>query len=389
MNRGQTVFAQIIQYLSHNEFHRCVQRYHGDRGVRQFSCWEHFLSLAFAQLTYRESLRDIEVSLAAHRDKLYHSGFRSLVKRSTLADANDTRDWNIYADFAQSLIRIARPLYADTELGVDLNATVYALDATTIDLSLSLFPWAPSRYGHGGVKLHTMIDIQGAIPVFIDITHARVSDVLALDKITLQPGSYVVMDRGYIDFQRLYHLTQTLVFFVIRARGDLQYRRCLSHPVDKSTGLRSDQTIVLTGPKSSQRYPTSLRRVRFYSEEIDKHLVFLTNEFLLPAITIAALYRKRWQVELFFRWIKQHLRIKRFFGTSPNSVKTQVWSAVAVYVLIAIVKKQLALPHSLYTILQILSTTLFEKTPILLVFQRYDNQARIGDAAKQLTLFDI
>jgi hypothetical protein len=389
MNRGQTVFAQIIQYLSHNEFHRCVQRYHGDRGVRQFSCWEHFLSLAFAQLTYRESLRDIEVSLAAHRDKLYHSGFRSLVKRSTLADANDTRDWNIYADFAQSLIRIARPLYADTELGVDLNATVYALDATTIDLSLSLFPWAPSRYGHGGVKLHTMIDIQGAIPVFIDITHARVPDVLALDKITLQPGSYVVMDRGYIDFQRLYHLTQTLVFFVIRARGDLQYRRCLSHPVDKSTGLRSDQTIVLTGPKSSQRYPTSLRRVRFYSEEIDKHLVFLTNEFLLPAITIAALYRKRWQVELFFRWIKQHLRIKRFFGTSPNSVKTQVWSAVAVYVLIAIVKKQLALPHSLYTILQILSTTLFEKTPILLVFQRYDNQARIGDAAKQLTLFDI
>ena len=389
MNRGQTVFAQIIQYLSHNEFHRCVQRYHGDRGVRQFSCWEQFLALAFAQLTYRESLRDIEVSLAAHRDKLYHSGFRSLVKRSTLADANDTRDWNIYADFAQSLIHIARPLYADTELGLDLNATVYALDATTIDLSLSLFPWAPSRYGHGGVKLHTMIDIQGAIPVFIDITHARVPDVLALDKITLQPGSYVVMDRGYIDFQRLYHLTQSLVFFVIRARGDLQYRRCLSHPIDKSTGLRSDQTIVLTGPKSSQRYPTPLRRVRFYSEEIDKHLILLTNESLLPAITIAALYRKRWQVELFFRWIKQHLRIKRFFGTSPNSVKTQVWSAVAVYVLIAIVKKQLALPHSLYTILQILSTTLFEKTPILLVFQRYDNQARIEDVGKQLTLFDI
>jgi hypothetical protein len=345
--------------------------------------------LAFAQLTYRESLRDIEVSLAAHRQKLYHSGFRSLVKRSTLADANDNRDWNIYADFAQSLIQIARPLYADTDLGLDLNATVYALDATTIDLSLSLFPWAPSRYGHGGVKLHTMIDIQGAIPVFIDITHARVADVLALDKIILQPGSYVVMDRGYIDFQRLYHLNQTLVFFVIRARGDLQYRRRVSHPIDKSTGLRSDQTIVLTGPKSSQRYPMPLRRVRFYSEDIDTHLVFLTNDFVLPAITIAAIYRKRWQVELFFRWIKQHLRIKRFFGTSRNSVKTQVWSAVAVYVLIAIVKKQLALPHSLYTILQILSTTLFEKTPILLVFQRYENETRLGDASKQLKLFEI
>lgn len=389
MNRGQTVFAQIIQYISHNEFHRCVQRYNGDRGLRQFSCWEHFLALAFAQLTYRESLRDIEVSLAAHRQKLYHSGFRSLVKRSTLADANDNRDWNIYADFAQSLIQIARPLYADTDLGLDLSATVYALDATTIDLSLSLFPWAPSRYGHGGVKLHTMIDIQGAIPVFMDITHARVADVLALDKITLQPGSYVVMDRGYIDFQRLYHLNKTLAFFVIRARGDLQYRRRFSHPIDKSTGLRSDQTIVLTGPKSSQRYPTPLRRVRFYSAEIDTHLVFLTNDFVLPAITIAAIYRKRWQVELFFRWIKQHLRIKRFFGTSPNGVKTQVWSAVAVYVLIAIVKKQLALPHSLYTILQILSTTLFEKTPILLVFQRYENETRSGDASKQLKLFDI
>lgn len=389
MNRGQTVFAQLIEYISHNEFHRCVQRYQGDRRVRQLSCWEQFLALAFAQLTYRESLRDIEVSLAAHRQKLYHSGFRSLVKRSTLADANENRDWKIYADFAQGLIQIARPLYADTDLGLDLNATIYALDATTIDLCLSLFPWAPSRYGHGGVKLHTMIDIQGAIPVFIDITHARVSDVLVLDKIVPQPGSYVVMDRGYIDFQRLYRFNQALAFFVIRARGDLQFQRRHSHPIDKSTGLRSDQTIVLTGPKSSQRYPIPLRRVSYYSEEIDTRLIFLTNDFILPALTVAAIYRQRWQVELFFRWIKQHLRIKRFFGTSPNSVKTQIWSAVAVYVLIAIVKKELALPHSLYTILQILSTTLFEKTPILLVFQRYDNETRIGDASKQLILFDI
>jgi hypothetical protein len=389
MNRGQTVFSQLIQYISHNEFHQCVQRYQGDRRVRYLSCWEQFLAMAFAQLTYRESLRDIEVSLAAHRRKLYHSGFRSLVKRSTLADANEKRDWRIYADFARSLIQIARPLYADTDLGLDLNATIYALDATTIDLCLSLFPWAPSRYGHGGVKLHTMIDIQGSIPVFIDITHARVPDVLVLDKIVPQPGSYIVMDRGYIDFQRLYRFNQALAFFVIRAKGDLQFQRRRSHPIDKSTGLRSDQTIVLTGPKTSQRYPIPLRRVSYYSEEIDTRLVFLTNDFFLPALTVAMIYRYRWQVELFFKWIKQHLRIKRFFGTSSNSVKTQVWIAVAVYVLIAIVKKQLALPHSLYTILQILSTTLFEKTPVPLVFQRYDDETRIGDGFKQLMLFDI
>jgi hypothetical protein len=389
MNRGQTVFAQLIQYLSHNEFHRCVQRYHGDRRVRHLSCWEQFLAMAFAQLTYREGLRDIEVSLAAHRRKLYHSGFRSLVKRSTLADANEKRDWKIYADFAQGLIQIARPLYADTDLGLDLNATIYALDATTIDLCLSLFPWAPSRYGHGGVKLHTMIDIQGAIPVFIDITHARVPDLLVLDKILLQPGTYIVMDRGYTDFQRLYRFNQALAFFVIRAKGDLQFQRRQSHPIDKSTGLRSDQTIMLTGPLSSQRYPIPMRRVSYYSAEIDTRFVFLTNDFFLPALTVAAIYRQRWQVELFFKWIKQHLRIKRFFGTSPNSVKTQVWIAVAVYVLIAIVKKELALPHSLYTILQILSTTLFEQTPIQLMFQRYDDETKISDGSKQLMLFDF
>ena len=389
MSQEQTVFSQILQFISYDDFYTCVRRYDGNKGIRRFSCWEQFLAMAFAQLTYRESLRDIEVCLAAHQKHLYRSGFRSLVKRSTLADANDARDWRIYADFAHTLIQRARPLYAETDLGLDLDRTVYALDATTIDLCLSLFPWAPSRYGHGGVKLHTMIDIQGSIPVFIDITHARVPDVLVLDKIVPQPGSYIVMDRGYIDFERLYRFNQALAFFVIRAKGDLQFKRRQSRPIDQSTGLRCDQTIVLTGPKSSQRYPIPLRRVSYHSDEIDHRLVFLTNDFLLPALTIAALYKQRWQVELFFKWIKQHLRIKRFFGTSPNSVKTQVWIAVAVYVLISIVKKQLLLPHSLYTILQILSTTLFEKTPVQLVFQRYDDENRIGAPSKQLMLFDI
>jgi Transposase DDE domain/Domain of unknown function (DUF4372) len=389
VSQEQTVFSQILQFISYDDFYTCVRRYDGNKGIRRFSCWEQFLAMAFAQLTYRESLRDIEVCLAAHQKHLYRSGFRSLVKRSTLADANDARDWRIYADFAHTLIQRARPLYAETDLGLDLDRTVYALDATTIDLCLSLFPWAPSRYGHGGVKLHTMIDIQGSIPVFIDITHARVPDVLVLDKIVPPPGSYIVMDRGYIDFERLYRFNQALAFFVIRAKGDLQFKRRQSRPIDPSTGLRCDQTIVLTGPKSCQRYPIPLRRVSYHSDEIDHRLVFLTNDFLLPALTIAALYKQRWQVELFFKWIKQHLRIKRFFGTSPNSVKTQVWIAVAVYVLISIVKKQLLLPHSLYTILQILSTTLFEKTPVQLVFQRYDDENRIGDRSKQLMLFDI
>jgi len=389
MHRGQTIFAQLIQYLSHNEFSRCVERYEGNHRVRRLSCWEQFLAMAFAQLTYRESLRDIEVSLAAHRHSLYHSGFRSLVKRSTLADANEKRDWRIYSDFARSLIQIAQPLYAGTDIAIDLNATIYALDATTIDLCLSLFPWAPSRYDHGGIKLHTMIDIQGAIPIFIDITHARTADVLVLDKIPLQPGAYVVMDRGYIDFERLHRFNEALAYFVIRARGDLQFRRRVSRPIDPATGLRSDQTIVLTGPKSSLRYPIPLRRVSYRSLDTGTSFVFLTNDFLIPAFTVTELYRQRWQVELFFKWIKQHLRIKRFFGTSANSVKTQIWIAVAIYVLVAIVKKQLALPHSLYTILQILSTTLFEKTPVQLVFQRYDREVACADPAKQLNLFNF
>src|SRR2546422_4550482 len=388
MSQEQTVFSQILQFVSYDDFRICVRRYDGNKGVRRFSCWEQFLAMAFAQLTHRESLRDIEVCLAAHQKDLYRSGFRSLVKRSTLADANENRDWRIYSDFAHSLIKRARPLYADTDLGLDLDATVYALDATTIDLCLSLFPWAKFRRAKGAVKLHTMIDLQGSIPVFIDITHGKVGDVDVLDQIVPQPGSYIVMDRGYMDFQRLYHLHQSLGFFVIRAKADLQFQRRRSHAIDKSTGLRSDQTIVLTGPKSSKRYPAALRRIGYYSEEIDKRFVFLTNSFSLPALTVAAIYRYRWQIELFFKWIKQHLRIKRFFGTSANGVKIQIWIAVAVYVLIAIVKKKLGLKQNLYTILQILSVTLFEKVPILSLFENYDDSMEPYDSSKQLNLFD-
>lgn len=389
MNQGSTVFGQLLDFVDYESFRRCVRRYEGDRGVRQLSCWEQFLAMAFAQLTHRESLRDIEVSLNAHRGKLYHSGFRCPVKRSTLADANEKRDWNIYADFAQTLIEVAQPLYADTDLGFDLNGTVYAFDATTIDLCLTLFPWARFRRNKAGVKLHTLIDIQGSIPVFIHLTDATAGDSPVLDRLAMQPGSYLVLDRGYTDFERLYRLHESLIFFVIRAKSGLRFRRRVSHPVDKSTGIRSDQTILLSGRYTDKHYPVPLRRVSYYSAEMDRRLVFLTNDFLLPAVTVAAMYRHRWHIELFFKWVKQHLRIKRFFGTSPNSVKTQIWIAVAIYVLIAIVKKKLGLKHSLYTILQILSTTLFEKTPVPLVFQRYDQEVALADAAKQLMLFEI
>src|SRR6266436_1439609 len=387
MNQGRTVFAQIMEFLSHDEFRRCVDRYDGNRRIRMLSCWEQFLALAFAQLTYRESLRDIEVCLAAHQSKLYHSGFRAPVKRSTVADASEGRDWRIYADFAQSLISVARPLYADEDLGLDLDATVYALDATIIDLCLALFPWAHFRRAKGAVKLHTMIDLHGSIPVFIHITDGKVHDVNVLDLLVPEPGAYIVMDRGYLALERLYQLHQLLSFFVIRAKANLQFQRRYSHPVDKSTGVRSDQTIMLTGPKSSQLYPTALRRVSYYSAEMDKRLVFLTNNFSLPSPTVAALYRCRWQVELFFKWIKQHLRIKRFYGNSDNSVKTQIWIAVGVYVLIAIIKKKLGLAHSLYTILQILSLTLFEKMPISSLFSEVDDSMVMHASANQLELF--
>jgi len=378
-----------MQFLSHNEFRRCVQRFDGDRNTKRFTCWDQFLAMAFAQLTYRESLRDIEVCLATQRSKLYHCGLSGPVRRSSLADANERRDWRIYADFAHTLIDIARPLYADTDLGLDLDATAYALDATTIDLCLSMFPWARFRKAKGAIKLHTMIEIHSSIPVFIDITHGKVHDVNVLDILTPEPGSFLVMDRGYLDFARLYALHQALAFFVTRAKSNLQFRRQYSHSVDRSSGVRSDQTGILTGPLTSTLYPVALRRVTYYSVETAKRFVFLTNNFSVTPLTVASLYRSRWQIELFFKWIKQHLRIKRFFGTSVNSVKTQIWIGVSVYVLIAIIKKRLGLEHSLYTILQILSLSLFEKKPILSLFEDYDLQLERTDSPNQLNLWEI
>ena len=389
MNRGQTVFAQLFQFISHNDFYRFVHRYNGDQRVRHLSCWEQFLAMAFAQLARRESLRDIEVSLAAHRRRLYHAGFRSPVKRSTLADANEKRDWRIYSDFAQHLIQQARPLYGDVDLGLQLKGTLYALDSSIIDLCLTLFPWAPHERSKAGVKLHTLLDVQSAIPVLIDITGARISDSHVLDRIIPEPGCFIVMDRGYVDFPRLYRLHQALAYFVLRAKHNLQFRRRYSHPIDRATGVRSDQTIILTGKYTAQKFPALLRRVSFYAADINQRFVFLTNNFQIPSPIVAAIYHQRWQVELFFKWIKQHLRIKRFFGTSPNAVKTQIWTAMATYALIAIVKKRLDLKHSLYTIFQILSTSLFEKSPVQLVFQRYDDEISTNATPNQLTLFEI
>ena len=389
LNQGRTVFAQLISFLSHNEFNRCVARYAGNKNVRSFSCWDQFLTMAFAQLTYRESLRDIEVCLRAQRGKLYHSGLTGPVKRSTLADANESRDWRIYADFAQSLIQTARPLYDDTELEIDLDATLYAFDSTTIDLCLSLFPWAQFRRAKSAIKLHTLLEIQSSIPVFVAVTSGRVADVSLLDALTSEPGSFIVMDRGYTDFARLYRIHLGLAFFVIRAKENLQYRRRYSLSHDRASGVRSDQTILLTGPKSSLFYPTELRRVSYHALDIDRRFVFLTNNFSVSAQTIAALYKYRWRVELFFKWIKQHLRIKKFYGTSINSVKVQVWTAISVYVLVAIIKKELGLTQDLYTILQVLSLTLFEKTPILSLFDNYDRQCQTSDTTNQLNLWEI
>jgi len=383
------VFAQLISFLSHNEFNRCVAGYGGNKSVRSFSCWDQFLTMAFAQLTYRESLRDIEVCLAAQHRKLYHAGFSGPVKRSTLANANESRDWRIYRDFAQSLIRVARPLYAHSELAKALDGTAYAFDSTTIDLCLSLFPWAKFRKRKGAIKLHTLLEIHSAIPVFIAITAGCVHDVNLLDALVPEPGSFIVLDRGYLDFERLYRWHMALAFFVIRAKDNLTFRRRYSHAHDRATGIRSDQTIALTGPRTATLYPNALRRVHYYAAETDQRLVLLTNNFSIPALTVAALYRYRWQIELFFKWIKQHLRIKNFFGTSDNCVKTQVWIAVAVYVLVAIVKKRLGLKHDLYTMLQILSLTLFEKTPILSLFQHLDDNLEMVHNFNQLKLLDI
>jgi len=389
MNNGRTVFAQIMDFLPLNEFRKCVTRYGGHYKVQQFSCMDQFLCMAFAQLSYRESLRDIEVCLRAVPSKLYHMGIRSPISRSTLAYANETRDWRIYADFAQVLIHIARPLYAKEELSVELDQTVYALDSTTIDLCLSLFPWARFRQHKAAVKMHTLLDLRGSIPTFIRISEGLLHDVNILDEIVPEAGSFYIMDRGYLDFARLYRLHQCLAFFVTRAKDNFRFHRLYSHPVDKSTGLMCDQTIVLSGFYAAKDYPEKLRRIRYEDQESGQVLVFLTNCFSLPALSIAQLYKCRWQVELFFKWIKQHLRIKAFFGTSENAVKTQIWIAVSVYVLVAIIKKQLKLELSLYTILQISSVTLFEKVSILQVLMGNDYNTEIGDFHNQLMLFDL
>ena len=385
---GSLVFAQLMSLLPLHAFHRCVQRYDGHRYVKNFSCLDQFLVMAFAQLTFRESLRDIEACLRAIPGKLYHMGIRSPVARSTLADANEARDWRIFADFAQVLIGIARGLYRDEEFGLELDETVYALDATTIDLCLALFPWAKFRQHKGAIKLHTLLDLRGSIPSFIHITHGKVHDIKVLDVLIPEPGSFYVMDRGYLDFRRLYGLTQNLAFFVVRTKENLQFRRLYSHPVDKSTGLRCDQTIVVTGPLTSQLYPERLRRVRYVDATTLKRFTFLSNNSVLSALTITQLYKCRWQVELFFKWIKQHLRIKAFYGTTENAVKTQVWIAISVYVLVAILKKQLNVDLSLYTILQILSLTLFEKAPILQVLTEFTSMIQESDTSNQLKLFD-
>jgi hypothetical protein len=389
MNQGTSVFSQILSLIDYNDFRRYVRRYDGDRSVRRLTCWEQFLAMLFAQLTRRESLRDIAVSLAAHPKQLYHAGFRSPVKRSTLADANETRDWRIYSDFAQFLIQQARPLYKDVDLGLELEGTLYALDSSIIDVSLTLFPWAPHQRSRAAVKLNTLLDVQSSIPTLIDVTGAHSGDSQVLDRIVPEPGCFIVMDRGYVDFPRLYRLHQALAYFVVRAKHNLQFRRRQSHPVDPATGVRSDQTIVLTGKYTPRTFPALLRRVSFYAADIDQRFVFLTNNFQIPSPIVAAIYHQRWQIELFFKWIKQHLRIKRFFGTSPNAVKTQIWTAMAAYALIAIAKKRFALDHSLYTIFQILSTTLFEKTPVPIVFQRYNDEISNRASSNQLTLFEI
>lgn len=389
MFTGRTVFAQLMDLLPRHEFRKSVARYRGEHKVLSFSCLDQFLSLAFAQLTYRESLRDIEACLRAMQPKLYHMGFRGRVARNSLAHANEHRDWRIYADLAQVLIRQARPLYAEEDFGVELEQTAYAFDSTTIDLCLSLFPGARFRRHKGGIKLHTLLDLRGSIPTFVHLTPARVHDVNVLDQLLLEPGAYYFLDRGYVDFARLYLFTQSGAFFVTRAKSNTQFQRRYSHPIDKTTGLRSDQTIVLTGLTSATDYPAPLRRIRYFDAEHAQYLTFLTNNFALPALTVSLAYKSRWRVELFFRWIKQHLRLKVFYGTSENAVKTQVWIALSVYVLVALLKKQLGLDLSLYTILQILSLTLFEKVPISQVFANVPPELLANEPAIQLELFNL
>jgi len=388
MDTGKTIFAQLMDFLPVYEFQKCVQRYNGHYKVKHFSCWNQFLCMAFAQLTYRESLRDIEACLRSAQRKLYHMGFRGNVSRNTLAHANQVRDWRIYADFAEILISQARHLYANDSFGVELNQTAYALDSTTIDLCLSLFPWAKFRAHKGAVKLHTLLDLRGGIPSLVIITHGKVHDIKILDQLIFEPGAFYIIDRGYLDFDRLYAVHQASAFYVIRAKSNFRFRRLYSRTVDKSTGVQADQIIVLEGFYSHKAYSDKLRRIRYFDTDQNKRLIFLTNNFTLPALTIAELFRCRWQIELFFKWIKQHLRIKAFYGTTENAVKTQIWIAITVYVMVAIVKKQLNLDLSLYTILQILSVTLFEKNPILEALSTIQPQELEDMSCNQLTLFD-
>ena len=386
MNSGRTVFSQLIGFLPDREFRRCVSRYDGDLRLREFSCWDQYLTMAFAQLTYRESLRDIEACLRSLHGKLYHMGFHGRVARSTVADANESRDWRIYADFAQVLIGIARPLYAHDPIGVDLEHSLYALDSTTIDLCLSLFPWARFRRHKGAIKLHTLLDLHGNIPTFLRVTDGSVHDVNILDEFLPEAGAFYVMDRGYLDFERLFLFTLCSAFFVVRTKQNVLLQRRYSRPVDKTTGLQSDHTVILTEIASATAYPDPLRRVTYCDAETNQRLKFLTNNFVLPALTIAQIYKCRWQVELFFKWIKQHLRIKVFYGTSENAVKTQIWIAVSIYMLVAIVRKRLGLDSSLY---QILSVTLFEKVPILQVLEASNSQDNLVADHNQLILFDF
>ena len=389
MHAGRIVFSQLMDLLPKHEFDKCVQRYRGNYRVKTFSCFDQYLCMAFAQITYRQSLRDIETCLRAMQSKLYHCGIRGKISRNTLAKANENRDWRIYADFAQMLINIARKLYAEEDFGVELQQAAYALDSTTIDLCLSLFPWAKFRKHKAAVKVHTLMDLRGSIPCFIRITDGKVHDVNILDELVLEAGSFYIMDRGYIDFARLYAFTQNLSFFITRAKSNLDYRRLYYQKVDKATGLRSDQTIALNGYYASRDYPAILRRISYFDAETDKRLVFLTNNFTLPALTIVQLYKCRWQIELFFKWIKQYLRIKTFFGTTQNAVKTQIWIAISVYVLVAIIKKELHLELSLGEILQILSITLFEQVPISEVLMKTVSQNEEFQSHNQLLLFDL
>lgn len=388
MNTGKTIFSQLMDFLPLYEFRQCVKRYDGDHKIQSFSCLDQFLCMAFAQLTYRESLRDIEACLRAARSKLYHMGIRGGVSRNTLANANSVRDWRIYRDFGQVLIRIASPLYASADFGVGIKNAAYALDSTIIDLCLSLFPWARFRRSKGAIKIHTLLNLRGSIPAIIIVTHGKIHDVNILDHLIFEAGAFYIMDRGYIDFARLHKIHLGCAFFVTRAKKNFRFKRLYSPPVDKLTGIQCDQTITLGGFYPLKDYPEKLRRIRFFDKQTNKHFVFLTNNFAVPPLVIAQLYRSRWQVELFFKWIKQHLRIKAFYGTSENAVKTQVWIAISVYLLVAIVKKQLNLEASLYTILQIVSVNIFEKTPILQALDHMNQLSSIDHSCKQLNLFD-